>query len=194
MEQEKFKKLVSTMVIIIMTGGVEDRIRYLGTVIDHMIYHIRTEKLAKDQAGIMNTRQQLIGAFNYIVIQNAEKFQLSTEQVRKIQDSFRTTHITLDASLDTPQSKNVVQTLREIESLMTARMYYFRAVESYSDFLRGSADGLTNATINAQAAMSIVLDVCYDNNFVDISDGEFRKAMTAHPAPSQPVDASSTRR
>jgi hypothetical protein len=184
MEPEKFKKLVTAMMLTVMSGNIDVRIRYLGDLIDHLSYYVRTEKLEKGRPEILNTRQKLMDTFNFILHQNIAKFKLNPQQLRKIQEDFKNHYIILDYTWHTPQAEYGTQVLREMEGLSLAKQHYYRAVAAHSEYLSGSTVGLTNATGEAANAMRIIMQVCYDNDLLEITENEWRKSVSSStPAP-----------
>jgi hypothetical protein len=184
MEQpEKFKKLITAMLMIVMTGGIDQRVQYIGLLVNHLNYYIKTEKLSKDRAAILNTRQHLIDAFGFLVSNNVERFKLDEKRYREVMNDFKNHIIVLDQSWGTPQAGFGVQILKELESLQTARQHHFHAVQGYSEYLGGSAAGLTSCTVEIENAMKIITQVCFDNNLANIDEGAFRVAAAARPQP-----------
>lgn len=186
MEQEKFKKLVTGMALTVMSGTIDQRVRYIGLLINHLNYFVRAEKLSKDRPAILNTRQNLVDAFVFLVNNNVERFKLDEKRYGEITGNFKSRVIVLDASYATPEAQFGTQVVRELEGLQAARQHHFRAVQGYSEYLSGSAGGLTSATVEIENAMKIIMQVCYDNGLIEISEGEWRKAITSPPAPPQP--------
>jgi len=186
MDPDKFKKLITAMVLTVMTGTIQVRIQFLGILIDHLDYFVRSEKLNKGLAPVLITRQNLVETFNFIVALNAARHKLDEKQIRAIKDGFQQHCLVLDVSWGFKDAVFGTTALREITGLQAAKMHYFHAVRYHSQFLTGSSDGLTHSTIEAESALKIVLRIVYDNNLVDVSEGEWRKAMTVQPVPPQP--------
>jgi len=184
MDDEKFKRLIAAIGLTIITGDVGVRIQYLGIMITHLEHWIQNEKIAKDRDAILSVRRNLMNAFNYIVSVSAHSNKTKEEKIQEIRDHFiRGPAIVLDQSWGSPRAVYGAQCLAELESLRLARQVYVGAVGSYSDACRGMSSGLTDATNACDNCIKLVLDVCYDNDLLDIGEKEFMKSAARPPEP-----------
>jgi hypothetical protein len=179
MDEEKFKKMISSLGLVVLTGDLDTRLRYLGVLISHLEQWIETEKISKDRDAILNVRSNLVKAFNYLI--SATNKNLKDEQENDIRSHFREFGIVLDQSWGDPRAIYGAQCLAEIESLHKARKRYTQAVGAYSEALRGKSDGVTEATIYCDQIIQIVFSICYNNNLIDISEKEFMKNISLKP-------------
>ena len=183
MDDEKFKKLIAAIGLTIITGDVGVRIQYIGIMITHLEHWIQTEKIAKDHDVILSVRRNLMNAFNYIVSVSAINHSTKEDRVKEIRDYFRNHAIVLDQSWGSPRAVYGSQSLAEMEALKMARQVYIGAVNSYSDACKGMSAGLTEATVACDHCIKIILDICYDNDLLDIGAKEFEKSASRQSEP-----------
>lgn len=187
MEPEKLHKLIGAMLITVLTQGLPERIRHLGTLCDHVHYFITSEKVERDRAPIMAIRQKLIDAYLHFLSGNIERDKLDQAKAGELRDNFIRHGIVLDRSWGTPGAAYNAQVVKELEGVRAAKTHYLRAVDHYSKYLSGNPGGLTGATIEVQAAIQILMTICYDNDLVELSEGEWRKIAAQRPAPVRPA-------
>lgn len=186
MDDEKFKKLIAAIGLTIITGDVGVRVQYIGIMITHLEHWLVNEKIAKDRDAILSVRRNLLSAFNHIVSVSAHNNKTKEDKIQEIRDYFLRGHaIVLDPSWGSPRAVYGSQCLAELEALRVARQVYVGAVASYSDACRGMSSGLTEATTACDHCIKIILDICYDNDLLDISEKEFMKS-SRQPEP-EPV-------